>query len=262
MEMAGNLSRKGKTAVVAAGGDGTCNEVINGLLDTSGEGNPPLVGILPVGRGNDFAYGAGISSELYGAMSALLSENITLLDAGRVFGGEYPQGRWFGNGIGIGFDAIVGFEAEGMTGIHGSAAYILAALKTLVKYPAAPEVDFTADGVSSRVNPALISIMNGKRMGGSFFMAPDADSRDGMLNFCRTEQGSRLRLLSALVTYMKGTQARRSDTSTGMASEYTVKALKGGLAVHADGERICRSGTELRVEILKGALRLLGSNRD
>lgn len=259
-ELARDIVADADTAIIAAGGDGTCNEVINGLMSRPKTANMPVFGVLPIGRGNDFAFGAGIPGELVQTISLMLEGHARKLDIGKISGGDYPAGRWFGNGVGVGFDAVVGFEAAEMKHIHGSLAYTLGALKTLVLYPAAALVEFSVNGVVSQIEPALISIMNGKRMGGAFYMAPDADTHDGRLNWCHTEQGSRVKLLSAMLAYTKGKQAEREDTLSGHATSISVRAIKGSLAVHADGETICRNGTELEITISAGALRLIGSN--
>jgi len=259
IELAGKYGKDPETVVIAAGGDGTCNEVINGLMSVKGLKIPPIFGTIPIGRGNDFAYGAGIPDTPKEAVTQILKERTVKLDIGKVSGGDYPEGRWFGNGIGVGFDAVVGFEAAKLKHIHGSMSYTLGALKTLILYPEAPEIEFSVNGVVSHIKPALISVMNGKRMGGSFYMAPEGNLCDGRLNWCHTKQEARLKLLAAMNAYTKGTQADRDDTKTGHASTISIKALKGSLAVHADGETICEKGKELEVTIKSGALRLIGS---
>jgi len=259
IQLAEKYGKNPENAVIAAGGDGTCNEVINGLMNIEGLSAPPLFGAIPIGRGNDFAYGAGIPDNPKEAATQMLNERTIKLDIGKVSGGNYPEGRWFGNGIGVGFDAVVGFEAAKMKHVHGSMAYTLGALKTLILYPEAPEIEFSVNGVASRIRAALISVMNGRRMGGSFYMAPDGNPCDGRLNWCHTKQEARMKLLAAMSAYTKGTQADRDDTKTGHASTISIKALKGSLAVHADGETICESGKELKVTIKPGALRLIGS---
>jgi len=259
-ELAEEIGERTDTAVIAAGGDGTCNEVINGLMKLEGQPEPPVFGTIPIGRGNDFAFGAGIPGRALEAAARMLEEKIVKLDIGKVSGGDYPEGRWFGNGIGVGFDAVVGFEAAKMKHVHGSMAYTLGALKTLAIYPEAPLIEFSVNGVSTHIQPALISVMNGRRMGGTFFMAPDGDPTDGRLNWCHTKQEARIKLLAAMKAYTRGSQADRNDTETGHGSLITIKALKGTLAVHADGETICEKGKELEVTIRKGALRLIGSS--
>jgi len=261
IELAEEFSTDSNTAVIAAGGDGTCNEIINGLMRTKLKCNTqemePVLGVIPIGRGNDFAYGAEIPLTLKDSLNAIVHGNPSYLDVGLIKGGNYPDGRYFGNGIGVGFDTIVGLEAAKMKHIHGAAAYFIGALKTLMLYPAAPDVDLTYNEVTLRFSPALISIMNGKRMGGSFYMAPDANNNDGVLNMCLTSQGSRWELLKTMLYYLKGTQNSLDNTFTAQSSAFILKAVNGSMAVHADGETICESGKELEVKCIPNALKII-----
>ncbi|MBN2781454.1 MAG: YegS/Rv2252/BmrU family lipid kinase [Candidatus Marinimicrobia bacterium] len=245
--------------VIAAGGDGTCNEIINGLMLASAgtAGEKPVFGVLAIGRGNDFAFGANIPTGLGEDLLRIRNGKPKAMDVGEIKGGDYPNGRFFGNGVGIGFDAIVGFEAAHMNHVHGGSAYILGALKTLIKYPAAPRLEIETSGGTIRIEPALVSIMNGRRMGGTFFMAPNGIMNDGLFDYCITKQGKRGQLLSAMMAYTKGTQAGRSDTLTGRSDRLVIHAVSGTLAVHADGETVCEAGTHLEITNHKHALMIL-----
>ncbi len=247
------------TIVVAAGGDGTSNEVINGLMKASAKmkGETPCFGVLAIGRGNDFAFSANIPSGLDKCLLLLKDGAPHAMDVGEVKGGDYPDGRYFGNGIGVGFDTLVGLEAARMEHIHGGFAYTLGAIKTLIKYPAAPIVEIQFDTKILTVSPAMVSVMNGRRMGGSFYMAPYAEMDDGQFDYCIAHQGKRLQLLSAMMAYTKGTQAGRDDTLTGKSNHIDIKAISGTLAVHADGETICKEGTRLEVINHKHALNII-----
>ncbi|MDP8204298.1 MAG: diacylglycerol kinase family lipid kinase [Candidatus Tenebribacter mawsonii] len=244
--------------VISAGGDGTCNEVINGLMKAKNEnGIIPVFAVIPIGTGNDFAYGAHVPSTLQESLQAIIEDKTFFLDIGLVKGGDYPEGRYFGNGIGVGFDTIVGLEAAKLKHIHGALGYVIAALKTLIIYPPAPEVELKYDDSSLIVNPALVSIMNGNRMGGTFFMSPEANNCDGIFNLCMTKQGKRKALLKAMMHYMKGTQSTLADTTTLQSSDFHLRALHGELAVHADGETICEAGVEIHVECIPSALKII-----
>ncbi len=254
-----DLCGKPDTAIIAAGGDGTINEVINGLMMTKDklpEFNP-IFGVLTIGSGNDFAFGAGVPSTIEECLKALIEGDTKPMDVGLIKGGDFPDGRYFGNGIGVGFDTIVGLEAAKLKHIHGAAGYIVAALKTLITYPAAPEVEMEINGEKGVYNPALVSIMNGRRMGGAFFMAPDGKNDDGLLNLCMTQQGTRRKLLQTMLHYTKGTQATLENTKTALISSITLKAIKGTMAVHADGETICESGKLLEINCIPNALNII-----
>lgn len=247
------------TIVIAAGGDGTCNEVINGLMAAAGKSTAakPSLGVLAVGRGNDFAFGANVPKALQEDLQRIKNGKTVAMDVGEVRGGDYPEGRFFGNGVGIGFDAIVGFEAAKMNHIHGAMAYTIGALKTLIKYPPAPELEISYNGKIHLSQPALVSIMNGQRMGGSFFMAPNGRMDDGLFDICMTEQGPRRQLLGAMLAYTKGKQSEREDTLTDRSGHVLINVLKGTIAVHADGETICEAGKHLEIINHKHALNII-----
>jgi diacylglycerol kinase (ATP) len=218
----------------------------------------PVMGVLSIGRGNDFAYGADIPGDLASCLDVLAAGASRPMDVGLVKGGDYPQGRYFGNGIGIGFDTIVGLEAAKMKRVHGFMAYVLGALKTMIIYPAAPEIKLQGSGGGAVISAAQrshqISIMNGKRMGGTFFMAPKACNHDGLLDICMAGELTRGQMLALVGRYTKGTQDGYPGITIGRASSYSIDAPAGGLVVHADGETICVNGSGLRVECIPSAV--------
>jgi diacylglycerol kinase (ATP) len=244
--------------VVAVGGDGTSNEVLNGLMQAWNQGYRNLkMGIIGIGRGNDFAYAFGIPPGLHNGFQAVLQGNHRFMDVGQIIGGDYPLGRYFGNGVGIGFDAVVGFEAMKLTHLHGFLNYIVAALRTIFLFFNAPLVQIEINEKVISQPSLMISIMNGRRMGGGFMMAPKARTDDGLLDICMVGQLSRIGILSMIPRFMKGTQATQPKVNIGIGSKIHVVALKGVLPVHADGETICTAGNELRVEIIKQPLEII-----
>ncbi len=262
-ELAREAGREGFGVVVAAGGDGTVNEVINGLMLAAERGEAlPAMGVLTVGRGNDFAYGADVPADLGACVEALAAGVSRPMDVGRVVGGDYPQGRYFGNGIGIGFDTIVGLEAAKLKHVHGFMAYVIGALRTFIIYPAAPQVRLRHDGGEIAQKSHQISIMNGKRMGGTFFMAPQASNHDGLFNLCMAGELSRRDMIGLIARYTKGSQAGHPKITLGSSSHFSIEAPEGGLVVHADGETICVDGRSLEVECLAGRIDMIhGSPR-
>ena len=145
--LASQAAESGCELVIAAGGDGTINEVINGLMLANMNGkNRPTLAVLPVGRGNDFAFGMNIPHDLEEACDLLISGNARRIDVGLVTGGDFPNGRYFGNGIGLGFDAVVGFEAAKIKWLHGAASYLVAVIRTIFKYAHAPVYEIIVDG--------------------------------------------------------------------------------------------------------------------
>jgi len=247
---------EGFDAVIAAGGDGTCNEVINGLMRIVDRGEtPPAFGVLPVGRGNDFSYGAGVPADFHEACTMIATLPPRPLDVGCIEGGFYPEGRYFGNGIGIGFDTMVGLEAAKLKHVHGFAAYVIGAVKTFLRFPPPPKIRllFNDQEIQTRANQ--ISILNGKRMGGTFFMAPDGMSDDGLLDLCMTSKAlTRLEMAGLIIRYIKGTQAGHRAIMTERSAAFSITAQEGGVVCHADGETICTDGRHLDITLFPGAL--------
>ena len=141
VELTKNAVKDGYKIVVAVGGDGTANEVINGLMEAKHEKlGTATMGMLTVGRGNDFAFSMNIPVGLDKSLETLLANKRIPIDVGFVKGGDYPQGRYFGNCIGIGFDAVVGFVAVKLKPLRGFPSYILGALLTNYIYFKPPRI--------------------------------------------------------------------------------------------------------------------------
>ena len=251
VELTTQAVKDGYDVVVSVGGDGTSNEVINGLMRAKEEGyGKAVLGLLCVGRGNDFAYGVGINNDLETGCRMLTSTHHSFIDVGKVTGGLFPEGRYFGNGVGIGFDAVVGFEALKMKRLSGFISYAIAAIKTAFLYYKAPLVRIEQDSNNLEISTLMISIMNGKRMGGGFMMAPNALLDDSLLDICIASQVSKARIFALIPRFMKGTQASHPAIRTLQTRFIKITALNGTLPAHADGETLCVDGKELTVEIL------------
>ena len=261
IELAAGAARAGWEAVVAVGGDGTANEVLNGLMQIP-KPQRPAMGIIAVGRGNDFAYGIGVLPGVVNGCRAVLSGHRRWIDVGRVTGGLYPQGRYFGNGIGIGFDAVVGFEALKLAPLSGFASYIVAALKTISVYDHGPRLRIELDGQARVQETLMVSVMNGKRMGGGFHMAPKGDPGDGLFDVCIAGQVTRGRILSLIPHFLKGDQEGQPAISVARCRQVRIVAEEGVLPAHADGETLCVDGHELRAELLPTQLEVFGATGD
>ena len=257
-ELATQAVKDGFGAVVAVGGDGTANEVINGLMQARSQGiGEAALGHLPVGRGNDYGYGIGVPTDLAEGCQVLANDRRLRTDVGLVTGGLFPDGRYFGNGVGIGFDAVVGFEAVKLKWLTGFPSYIVAALKTIFLYYKAPLVEVDYDGLTAKYPVLMVSVMNGRRLGGGFMLAPNGKINDGRFDLTLAKEVSRPAIFGLLFKFMAGTQAEHPAIFTDQAATIKVTALKGVLPAHADGETLCVDGTELTLQIVPNALDVL-----
>jgi YegS/Rv2252/BmrU family lipid kinase len=217
----------------------------------------PALGVLSVGRGNDFAFSMGIPAGLEDACKTLAANQRRSIDIGKVQGGLYPEGRYFGNGVGIGFDAMVGFEALKLKRLHGFPSYLVAALKTIFLYFQAPQVKIEFEDQVLELSALMVSIMNGRRMGGGFMMAPEGLSDDGLFDICIAHQVSRPQIFALITKFMSGTQDAHPAIQRIHTQKLQVTALQGTLPAHADGETLCTDGTELVLELRPGQIQLI-----
>lgn len=257
-ELAEQAALDGYDVVISASGDGTANEVLNGLMSAQTKGNiKTAMGIITVGTGNDLAYGMNIPGNFEDCFRVLKEDKRKLMDIGLVTGGDYPEGRFFANGVGVGFDAAVGFEAVKIRWTRGLLAYLIAAMRTVFLYFTAPLVQISYDDIHIEQTSLMTSIMNGQRMGGGFYMAPDGNPEDGWLDLCIASSASKLRIFQLITYFMKGTQATQPEVKTARARKITISAIKGTLPAHCDGETLCYSGEKLVVDLLPRRLEFI-----
>ncbi len=257
-ELARAAVGEGCENVVAVGGDGTANEVLNGLMlaKNAAEGSA-VMGVIGIGRGNDFAYGMDVPVGLKEGCETIFADRRHTVDVGCVTGGLFPEGRYFGNGVGIGFDAVVGFEALKMKRLTGFLSYVVAALKTMFLYYKAPTVRIEYADERIEIPALMVSIMNGRRMGGGFMMAPQGLNDDGLFDVCIAEEVGKATIFALIVRFMQGTQATHPAIRVGRTNTISVTALQGTLPAHADGETLCTEGDRLVVSIKPAQLEMI-----
>ncbi len=251
-ELAEGAARDGYDVIVCASGDGTINESINGIMKARKDGHTKSAfSALGIGTGNDFAGGTGIPTNLNDGLKSLVANKRRKIDIGLVKGGDYPEGRYFGNGIGVGFDAAVGNEAIKVRWTRGLPAYLIGVIKTVFLYynPAQVEIVLDDKEIIKQVS-LMISVMNGRRMGGGFQMAPDSKPDDGFFDLCIAETASKGRILQMIPHFLKGTQATLPEIQMKRAKKVSIKSLDMTFPAHADGEFICLSGSALTLELL------------
>lgn len=256
---------EGYDVIVAAGGDGTVNEVINGLmLSRQAQGHSPALGVLCTGRGNDFAGSVGIPEDLEQACQVLAAGRRRPIDIGRVSGGNYPQGRFFGNCVGVGFDAITTIEVAKMPRWGGFLSFLAAVLKTAFIYNKAPLATIEYGQHTLTQRSLMISMMNGRQLGDGFIMAPDSKPDDGLLDLCIAEQVTPLRIFEMVPHFMRGDQATQREIKTGRAAHIRITSQDGPLPAQTDGEIICTDGSYLEIELLPLQLEIIcqGAQRD
>jgi YegS/Rv2252/BmrU family lipid kinase len=233
--------------VIAAGGDGTVHEAVNGWMRAGG--GAPL-GVVPVGTGNDFVKMLGLSHDWREACWRIVRGDTRRVDVGRC--NDY----WFANSLGIGFDAQVALEANKIRWLRGNAVYGLALAKILTLMHSTPEVRIRHDGEKLSVPITLLTINNGKVEGGAFVMAPDAEIDDGLFDVVVAKGMGRLGVLQLLPQVLKGQHMSHPKVVKFRTGRLSVEA-DVALPIHADGELTYTGAKKLEIEVLPRALEVI-----
>ena len=182
-ELAAAAVREGFETVVAAGGDGTLNEVLNGIGDVPDGFQRVRLGLLPLGTVNVFARELGISTKLAGALQTLRQGRERVIDLPSVAftAGGKPVRSYFAQLAGAGLDAraieLVSWELKKKL---GPLAYVVAGMKALRQ----PQFQIHVSDGRRTVTGELVLVGNGRRYGGDFEIFPGADFNDGLLDAC------------------------------------------------------------------------------
>jgi diacylglycerol kinase (ATP) len=236
IELARAAASDGCQFLVAVGGDGTVNEVANGILSTK-DLSGASIGIISTGTGGDFIRSAGIDRDYIKACSSLTSTRRRLIDVGVV---EYKEGgqtrkRFFVNSAGVGFDAAVAEVSNRLPKfLGGTIPYILGLLRSLAGYKNKSVIMKVDDRVEAKRILSVV-VANGCYFGGGMRVAPQADICDGLLDVISVGDMGKVELLRAFPTIYKGTHIYHPKVRMEKATRVTIDSPERFL-VHADGE--------------------------
>ena len=235
----------GFSHIVAMGGDGTVNEVANGLLDSDA-----TLAVIPAGTGNDFVRMLGIPNNPKQAIDTLLDGSTRTMDLGKV-----GDDRCFVNGLGIGLDAQVARDVLKMERLRGAPAYITAAVREVFRFRAFP-VTLSTSEEQLELTCLSVGIANGIYAGGGFKLAPRADIDDGLIDISALGDYPKLERLFRLPKVRAGKHVDWKNVTYRQASEVTISSPKK-LIAHVDGEPYRLPGDSFTVRALPQALRVL-----
>ena len=248
--------------VVAAGGDGTVREVVNGLAAhgpaTSGRGGPAL-GVVPLGTGDDYARALGMPSDLDDAARALVAAPPVPVDVGEAAWTDDAGGHAvrFANCLGVGFDAETTALARETKWLGGRAAYLAAVARTLWTRRHRP-ARVWVDGAVLHDGPMLLcEVGNGPAVGGGILLTPGAAIDDGALDVCVARDMAPSRAAVLLPRALRGGHVGAPEVAMGRGAAVEVEATGPGLAVQADGDVLTFSARRVRADVLPGALRVV-----
>ncbi len=263
VELAREAALAGYDCVIAAGGDGTVNEVANGLIAAAQargvweHGDPAgTLGVIPIGSGNDFAFALGLPAHgIAEACERIAAGHLRTVDIAHVVD-DRPYELYFCNNLGAGLDAAVNIESRKIKRLRGFFLYFVALLRTVFLYYRAPLTRVTYDQNLIHMPIMMTSVSNGPRTGGGFLIAPKAQIEDGLLDLCVAKRVNRLQILQLIPHFIRGTHEDKPPIQMLRAGHILIETEEG-VPVHVDGEVFRTSAYRLDVHIWPRRLQVL-----
>lgn len=225
-EIAAELSRNPDTKIIAMGGDGSFNEILNGITDF----NNVTLGIVACGTGNDFIRASGHPRKIKDAVDVILKGNASYIDYIDV------GSRRCLNVAGAGMDVDVLLRYETMKAFRGKIKYYASLFDTLahVKWH---KLRITIDGKSMDKSVFMIGVGNGTCIGGGMPICPDAKVDDGLLSIVIVNEMKKSRIPIELPGFLSGKHVKKDYTEVYSGKEVRIEVLDDG-KIELDGEVI------------------------
>ncbi|RME64189.1 MAG: diacylglycerol kinase family lipid kinase [Caldilineae bacterium] len=264
IDLARQARLDGFDVVAAAGGDGTVSEVVNGLVQATPPDQPVgSLAVFPLGSGNDFADMLGIPHRPEVCVQMIQQARTRQVDLGRAQITNADQSsmvRYFDNNMGLGFEAQVTVESRKIQRLRGFAIYLVAVLRSLRAYEQPHfQVAWTDEaGQEHQVahRSLLVSLGNSRRTGGGFYITPDAEMDDGLLDIAIAQALTTPRILMLLPKVLRG--AHRNDPAVRLVRCRTAQIrVSAPVPVHLDGEVVSEEAQGASVSLEPGRLTVL-----
>jgi diacylglycerol kinase (ATP) len=251
--LAEEAAHAGFSPIIAAGGDGTIGETVNGMLLAAGslERLSIPLGVIPLGSANDLAFNIGLPTDLNEAAKIIAGGKLKAIDLCKC------NERYFINNSACGLEPYVTTKHERIHWIKGITRYLVAAVWAIMDKPEWVGKVVWDDG-SYEGLLSFVSIGNGRRTGG-FFMTPHADPFDGKLTLAFGYRGTRLGLLTALPKAFNEDKGNYVELD-GMRELHSTRIsihLDRPSYAHTDGELFPEQVQRLEYEIFPGRLTIL-----
>src|SRR6266571_4744106 len=235
-ERAMNAAKEGRPVIIV-GGDGSVNEVVNGILAA---GRRVPLGIVGAGSGNDYAWNTlKLTRDPAEAIERAFTGQLVDADAGIV------NGRYFANSFSVGLDADIAAAAEHMKNIpfmSGARLYYTATIKQLLLgYRNCPWLSFqldSKDGSTTKIECkrfVLIAVTNGPTYGAGFRINPKANHADGLFDVCTIDYAPLLRALKLLPIVKKGEHMGLPEVTCYLAKSISIES-QHSVNMQMDGE--------------------------
>lgn len=246
--LAKEAALEGRYPIIAAGGDGTVGEVINGLYQAIPEGVLGPIGIIPLGTANDLVTNLGLPLDILETLQAVRGQKTRRIDLGQM-------DDWvFDNNSAAGLEPLVTIYNIRMTWLRGVIRYLVAALLAIVSKPEY-EMRIRWDDGEYEGLVTLVSVGNCPVTGGMFKMAPDADPTDGLLTFVHGHAPTRLKMLSLLPKTISGEYIHDPAIHQHHTRQLEI-TCNPGTPIQLDGEIRAEAATTIHYRVLPARLDL------
>jgi len=234
--LAWDALQKGVRTIVAFGGDGTLNEVLNGVF-REGPVADVTLGAIPGGTGSDFTRSLDISRDPVEAVKRLLRGQTRLVDVGEIqcIKDGKPTRRYFINVAGMGFDAEVAERSNRMPKfMGGTIPYLFNLVISLISYRN-KRFRITLDDRTIEQKAYLLIVAIGKYFGGGMFIAPDAELDNGLFDVIVVGDMSKLEFIANVPRVYKGTHIDHPKVDAYKARRVEIRCDERA-SIEAEGE--------------------------
>ena len=249
-EFTRELIAGGYKRIISIGGDGTLNEIVNGIFTQDNRSPSEIIlSMIPVGTGNDWGRMFGIPLVYEGSAQVISEEKTMLHDIGVIdySSGKEKQRRYFLNIAGMGFESVVVFKTNKQKekGKSSKAIYFINLLSSLISYRNT-KAEITIDGKTSMARIFSINVGNGRYCGGGMRQTPDAIPDDGLLDITVIKEMGRLEIIRNLNLLYDGTILSHPKVD-GYRSDNLKVSSESLLYVEADGESLGHGPAEFGI---------------
>jgi len=247
IDIAKEYADNGYENIIAIGGDGTLNEIVNGVMQSKNHKNV-TIGLIPLGSGNDFARGIGLEFDLNMNIERIRSNQVTKFDLGKL------ENKFFINSLGIGFDACVAANANKIKKLKGIFKYLLAVFYSFGELRPLT-VDITIRNFTITKNILLISVGNSNLTGGGFRITPNAVPTDNLFDISIIDYLPKFKIMYLLPKAIKGKHMNHKAVSA-IQSDHILIESKSQLPIYMDGEiPTFDNPKRLEIKILPSAIK-------
>jgi len=246
-DIAAACAEKGYSHIIGVGGDGTMNEIARALIGKK----DIIVGLIPAGTGNDFIQILGFPNRFTDShWRIFFDQHVIAMDVGSC------NGKYFLNGMGLGFDAQVAAEnytEPGQVKLGGKYKYIWHIVKTLLFFKEKQMTIISGD-TKSRSTCFMNTVAIGRRFAGGFFITPKAIANDGLLDVCNVKRLNLLERFRILLKVPKGTHIDNPKVDYHQTDRINID-FDDKVPFHVDGE--LNFARQFEIIVLPGALNII-----